>query len=132
MWIKKTLFFAFLFFSWVLYPQESLDMSGKAILENLRTLDGYLSSIEANSIEQQKELESLRQAIADSMSVSEAQAEMLAGLRSSLERQSAIQERQGLLFRRSLSRSKVLSWSLIIGVPAAVAGTAWITYRLVK
>jgi hypothetical protein len=66
------------------------------------------------------------------MSISEAQAEMLRDLRASLDRQSAIQERQAGLLKKSLYKSRLLSVSLIVGVPAVIAGTAWITYRLVK
>jgi hypothetical protein len=118
---------------WGLPAQESpLDTSGPAILENLRTLDDYLSNIEANSTEQQKELQALRQAIADSMGISEAQAEMLKDLRASQDRQSAIQERQAGLLRKSLYKSKALSLSLIVGVPAVIAGTALLTWRLCK
>jgi hypothetical protein len=105
--------------SWAAWPQEPQDTSSAAILENLRTLDDYLLNIEANSIEQQRELQALRQAITDSMSISEAQAEMLSDLRASLDRQSAIQERQAALLRKSLFRSRALSVSLIVGVPAA-------------
>jgi hypothetical protein len=132
MWKKKIFCFALLLLSWALYSQESSDTSGKAILENLRTLDDYLTSIEANSLEQQKELQALRQAITDSMSISEAQAEMLIDLRASQKKQSAIQERQAGLLKKSLFKSKVLSVSLIVGVPVAIAGTAWITWRICK
>lgn len=130
MWKKKILFFALFSLSWALYSQEYSDTSGTAILENLRTLDEYLTGIEANSIEQQKELRALRQAIADSMHISEAQAEMLKDLRASQERQSAIQERQSGLLRKSLIKSKVLSVSLIVGVPVVIGGTAWVTWKI--
>jgi hypothetical protein len=115
-----------------LYSQESSESSGTAILENLKRLDGYLLNIEANSLEQQRELLALRQAIADSMNICEAQAGMLNDLRASLEEQSAIQERQSALLRKSLFRSKALSLSLIVGVPVAIAGTALVTWIICK
>jgi hypothetical protein len=136
--LMKSLFFCLLSLSFSLSgrglsAQESPPPpSGTPILENLQALDNYLSNIEANSLQQQKELTALRQAIADSMNISEAQAEMLRDLRSSLDRQSTIAERQGQLLRKSLFKSKLLSVSLIIGVPVAIAGTAWLTYNLVK
>jgi hypothetical protein len=129
---RKLLLFVLLsLLSSALRGQES-DSSTAPILLNLQALDSYLSNIESNSIEQQRELESLRQAIADSMSISEAQAEMLAELRNSLARQSEIQERQGLLLRKSLAKSKVLTLSLAVGVPVAAAAGAWIMWAICK
>ena len=119
--------------SWALFSQERLSSPEAApLLESLRTLDEYLRSIEANSTEQQRELQALRQAISDATSISEAQALMLNGLRASLDRLSATRERQAVLLRKSLSRSKVLSVSLIVGVPAAAALGIWAGWTLAE
>jgi hypothetical protein len=59
------------------------------------------------------------------MNISEAQAGMLKDLRASQERQSAIQERQAGLLRKSLFKSRVLSVSLIVGVPVAAGLGIW-------
>jgi hypothetical protein len=64
------------------------------------------------------------------MNISEAQAGMLKDLRASQERQSAIQERQAALLRKSLFKSRVLSVSLIVGVPVAAALGIWAGARI--
>jgi hypothetical protein len=130
MWKKRIGCFAFLFLSWALYSQELSDTSGKDILENLSQLEALLNNIEARSNWQESELQRLNEIISDSKGISMTQGELLNDLQRQLAQMSAISERQSALLGKSLSKSKVLSVSLIVGLPVAIVGTAWITWRI--
>jgi hypothetical protein len=126
LWMRKHLFLLlFLFLSFVSYSQEQ-----PTVIQNLEKLNLLINNIESNTIEQQNELQVLKQTIADSIIISEAQAAMLADLRRSQTQQLLIQEKQAILLKQSLYKSKVLTMSLIIGVPVVIATTALITLMI--
>jgi uncharacterized coiled-coil protein SlyX len=129
---KKTLFFVLFCLSWALYSQESPDTSVTPILENLNQLEALLNNIEARSSLQENELERLNQIITDSRNISMTQGEYLNDLQNQLAQMSAIAERQSSLLKKSLLKSKILTVSLIVAVPAVIAGTAWLTGRVCK
>jgi hypothetical protein len=112
----------------------------------METLGGLLVSIEQSNSEQQRQLQGLsellqnseneltisRQAITGLQSVSETQGELLNSLQYQLEQRRLISEAQLSYTRKLQTRSKILTVSLLVALPAAVVGTAWVTYKLVK
>jgi hypothetical protein len=58
------------------------------------------------------------------------QGELLNDYMNQLDRMSEIADRQSSLLKKSLLKSKVLTVSFAVALPAAIAGTAWLTWRL--
>jgi uncharacterized coiled-coil protein SlyX len=96
------------------------------ITENLNQLEALLLNIETQSVWQESELTRLSQIIADSRSISMTQGELLRELRNQLDQMSAIAGRQSSLLEKSLLKSKIWKWSLIIAVPAAAGLGIWL------
>jgi septal ring factor EnvC (AmiA/AmiB activator) len=132
-------------------PWASWGQSEPSLLGNLDRLGILLNSIEQTNNEQQRQLQALSeqlensgnelqnsnnqilisgQAIADLRSISETQGEYLNSLQFQLEQRRLISEAQLSYTKRLQTKSKVLSVSLIVGIPAAIAGTAWLTWRI--
>jgi hypothetical protein len=144
-WKKGICFLALLLvLSSVLWSQQPDILSGA--ISQAEALTTLLENIEQANSEQQSRLRDLsvllensenelmtsRQAIADLKSISETQGGYVERLLEEARRQQAIYEAQLSYQKRLQLRLKILIVSLAAAVPAAIAGTAWLTYKLVK
>jgi septal ring factor EnvC (AmiA/AmiB activator) len=107
---------------------ESLERSENELAASKQAIAGLQNTLERS----ESELTASKQAIAGLQDTSETQKELLAGLQFQLEQKQMISEAQSRYTRRLQIRSRVFTVSLIVGIPAVIAGTAWITRRICK